>query len=108
MTSSRLKRIFYADSMEEIGDFVSCDLSSFLKDYENVVDCETIDFWFEGMSQDDTCQYMDVRQKVLLTGDLGKRMKRKRLIVKLRFMKPLESIMSMDFYHDWYVTSVEV
>ena len=106
MADSRLKRIFYADSMADVGDFISCDLSEFLKKYANVVDCETMDFWFMGISQDDNYEYIDVRQKVLLTGDLGNRMKRKKLTVKIRYMRSKDSIMYTDFYRDWYVGEI--
>ncbi|MBR6664188.1 MAG: hypothetical protein IKL22_00545 [Lachnospiraceae bacterium] len=108
MADSRLKRIFYADSMADVGDFISCDLSEFLKKYANVVDCETMDFWFMGISQDENYEYIDVRQKVLLTGDLGNRMKRKKLTVKIRYMRSKDSIMYTDFYRDWYIGEVEV
>lgn len=64
MASNRLKCIFYADSMAEIGDFVSCDLKT--------------------------------------------KIKRKKLTVKLRFTRPKESIMSMDFYRDWYIGEIKV
>jgi len=106
MADSRLKRIFYADSMADVGDFISCDLSEFLKKYANVVDCETMDFWFMGISQDENYEYIDVRQKVLLTGDLGNRMKRKKLTVEIRFMRSKDSIMYTDFYRDWYVGEI--
>lgn len=108
MADSRLKRIFYADSMVDIGDFVSCDLAEFLKKYVNVVDCETMDFWFMGISQDENYEYIDVRQKVLLTGDLGNRMKRKKRTVKIRFMRSKDSIMYTDFYRDWYIGEIDV
>lgn len=108
MASNRLKCIFYADSMVDIGDFVSCDLTNTLVDYANVIDCETMDFRFEKMSQDEDYYYIDVRQKVLLTGDLKTKIKRKKLTVKLRFMRPKESIMSMDFYRDWYIGEIKI
>ena len=108
MTSNRIKAIFYADSMADIGDFVSCDLTEFLRKYANVVDCESMDFWFMGMSQDENYEYIDVRQKVLLTGDLGNRMKRKKLTVKIRYMRSKDSIMYTDFYRDWYISEIEV
>ena len=108
MASNRLKCIFYADSMADIGDFVSCDLTNTLVDYANVIDCETMDFRFEKMSQDEDYYYIDVRQKVLLTGDLKTKIKRKKLTVKLRFMRPKESIMSMDFYRDWYIGEIKI
>ena len=107
MTGSRVKRIFYADSMEDIGDFVSCDFSDFLKDYANVVDCETMDFRFNGISQDENYEYINVRQKVLLTGDLGTKIKRKKLTVKLTYMRSKDSIMYTDFYHDWYISEIK-
>lgn len=108
MASNRLKCIFFADSMAQIGEFVSCDLTNILTDYANVIDCEPLDFRFEGMSRDENYYYIDVRQKVLLTRDLGRRIRRKKLTVKLRFMRPKESIMSMDFYRDWYIGEMKV
>lgn len=108
MASNRLKCIFYADSMAQIGDFVSCDLTNTLVDYANVIDCETIDFRFEKMSQDENYYYIDVRQKVRLTGDLKTKIKRKKLTAKLRFMRPKDSIMSLDFYRDWYIADIKI
>ena len=98
--------LFYADSMADVGDFVSCDLSTFLQIYADVLDCETLDFWFGKISQDDNYEYIEVRQKVLLTGDFGDIVKRKKLIVKLRFMRSKDSIMYTDFYRDWYVGEI--
>ena len=77
-------------------------------DCANVIDCETIDFRFERMSQDENYYYIDVRQKVLLTGDLKTKIKRKKLTVKLRYMRPKDSIMSLDFYRDWYIADIKV
>ena len=108
MTGSRVKRIFYADSMADIGDFVSCDLSEFLKDYANVVDCETLDFRFDGIFRDENYEYINVRQKVLLTGDLEIKMKRKKCTVNIRFMRSKDSIMYTDFYRDWYIDEIKV
>ncbi len=108
MASNRLKCIFFADSMAQIGEFVSCDLTNILTHYANVIDCVPLDFRFEGMSRDENYYYIDVRQKVLLTRDLGRRTRRKKLTVNLRFMRPKESIMSMDFYRDWYIGEMKV
>lgn len=106
MASNRLKCIFYADSMAEIGDFLSFDLTNALVDFTNAIDCETIDFRFQGMSQDENYYYIDVRQKLLVTGDLKTKIKHKKFTVKLRFMRSKDSIMYTDFYKDWYVGEI--
>ena len=108
MATARLKCIYYAESQEEIGDFLSTDINDFLDQHEDVVNCEQTGFLFENFWVYEDYMYMDVEQKVLL--DLRKlnRIEQQEETVIVRFTKPINSIMSEDFYQDWYVTGVEV
>ena len=106
MAGNRLKCMFYADNMEKIGEFISCDLINFLYENDNVVNCETNNLWFESLSEDENYWYVEVCQKVILTRDLEYKMERKKQTVKIRFMRSKDSIMYTDFYRDWYVGEI--
>lgn len=108
MAENRLKCIYYGDTMADIGAFVSNDFSAFLEKHKDVVNCDVVNFWFHKFWQDEENQYIEVCQRVVLTKVMGNRIKRKKKNVKMRFMRPINSIMSTDFYHDWYVTEVKI
>lgn len=107
ITNSRLKRLYYADTVEEVGDIISCDITGFLKDHANVVNCETLNFWFTGFREDGDYMYMDITQKVRLERDLGDRIVRSKQTIMLQLMKPIQGIMSEDLYSDWSVVKIE-
>lgn len=104
---SRTQRLYYADSMEDIGDFISCTVTGFLQEHANVVNVEPVNFWFTGYREDGRYMYMDVTQRVRLEKDLGDRIKRSKETIMLQLMKPIQGIMSEDLYSDWSVVRVE-
>ncbi|MBO5346734.1 MAG: hypothetical protein J6A45_01155 [Lachnospiraceae bacterium] len=108
MASGRLKCIYYAESQEEIGSFLGTDISDFLEMHKDVLNCEQTGVLFDNFWVTEDYMYMDVEQKVLLDLHKLNRIEQQEKTVFVRFMKARDSIMSEDFYHDWYVTDVEV
>ena len=108
MASGRLKSIYYAESQEEIGSFLGGNINDFLEKHEDVVNCEQTGFLFENFWVYEDYMYMDVEQKVLLDLHKLNRIEQQEETVIVRFMKARNSIMSEDFYQDWYVMDVEV
>lgn len=108
MAESRLKCIYFADTQEEIGAFAESDLSSFLNRHKDVVNCELTDFVFNNFIVNANYMYMMVEQKVILDCNRQGYIKQQKETVVVSFMKVRNGIMSGDFYHDWYVTDVDV
>lgn len=108
MAAARLKCIYYAEAQEEIGAFTEGDLSNFLDAHKDVVNCDLTGFVFEDFIVTKDYMYMIVEQKVILDRNRQSHLEKQEESVMVRFMKARNSIMSEDFYHDWYVTDVEV
>ena len=108
MAAGRLKCICYAEEMEELADFVNSDLTDFLVTHMDVVNCDQIDFFFREFVETDQWLYIEAEIPVLLDRDKKSHIEQQKETVKMKFIKPTESIMATDFYHDWYVTGVEV
>lgn len=105
--NSRTQRLMFADTVEDVGDMVSCDIYGFLKDHANVVNCETQNFWFTGFRQDGNYMYMDVTLRIRLERDLGGRIERSKQTIMLQLNKAVQGIMSEDLYHDWSIVKIE-
>lgn len=108
MAAGRLKCICYAEDMQELESFVNADLSDFLATHRDVVNCDQIDFFFNNFVVNDQWLYIEAEMDILLDRDCMSRIKQQKETVKVKFIKPADSIMATDFYHDWYVTGVEV
>lgn len=106
MASSRLKCIYYAESMEDIGSFTDGDLSGFIGNHKSVVNCELAGFVFDDFVVTKDYMHMCVQMDVLLDCNIQRHIEQQEETVMVRFTKVRESIMSEDFYHDWYVTDV--
>ncbi len=106
MASSRLKCIYYAESMEDIGSFIDGDLSGFIGNHKSVVNCELAGFIFDDFVVTKDYMHMCVKMDVLLDCNIQGHIEQQEETVMVRFTKVRDSIMSEDFYHDWYVTDV--
>ncbi len=107
MAAARLKCIYFAEAQEDIGAFADTDLSSFLDAHKDVVNCDLTSFIFEDFYVTKDYMYMTVEQKVTLDRNRQGQIEQQEETVIVRFMKARNSIMSEDFYQDWYVTDVE-
>ena len=105
--NSQVLRLYYADDMDEINDFISCTVTGFLNEHANVVNVELLNFWFTGFREDGRYMYMDITQRVRLERDKGSKIERSKETIMLQLMKPIQGIMSEDLYHDWSVVRVE-
>lgn len=108
MAAAELKSIYFAESQDEIGAFTEGDLSDFLDAHKDVVNCELTSFIFDDFYVTKDYMYMTVEQKVILDRSKQGRIEQQEETVIVRFVKARNSIMSEDFYQDWYVTDVEV
>lgn len=106
MASSRLKCIYYAESMEDIGSFTDGDLSGFIGNHKSVVNCELAGFIFDDFVVTKDYMHMCVKMDVFLDCNIQGHIEQQEETVMVRFTKVRDSIMSEDFYHDWYVTDV--
>ena len=107
IVSSRMQRLMFADTKEDVGDIISCDIIGFLKDHANVVNCETQNFWFTGFRVDGNCMYLDVTLRVRLERDLGGHIERSKETIMLQLNKAVQGIMSEDLYSDWSIARIE-
>ena len=106
MASSRLKCIYYAESMEDIVSFTDANLSGFINNHKSVVNCELAGFVFDDFVVTKEYMHMYVQMDVLLDCNIQGHIEQQEETVMVRFAKVRDSIMSEDFYHDWYVTDV--
>ncbi|MBR4083206.1 MAG: hypothetical protein IKK33_02860 [Lachnospiraceae bacterium] len=105
MAQNRIKSIFYAERMEHVAQFVNFDVHPFLLRHAYVINCETLNFWFQDFGQDGENQYIDIKQMLRLTNkEQGNQVKRNILYVKVRFTRPINGIMT----EDWYIENMEV
>ena len=108
MATAELKSIYFAEGQEDIGAFADTDLSSFLDAHKDVVNCDLTGFIFEDFYATKDYMYMTVEQKVTLDRYRQGQIGQEEETVIVRFAKARNSIMSEDFYRDWYVTDVHV
>ncbi len=105
--NSRTQRLLFADTAEDVGDIISCDIYGFLKEHANVVNCETRNFWFTGFRVDGNYMYMDCTLRIRLERDLGGRIERSKQTIMLQLNKAVQGIMSEDLYNDWSIAKIE-
>lgn len=103
--SGRLKCIYYADNQAAVETFVNGDLGDFIKNHQNVVNCELMDFHFMNFYSDAQKDTISAKLVVILDRDEGSyRIKRKTETIKVWFERPVEGIMNQD----WYVAGIEI
>ena len=105
--NSKVLRLIYADEVEDVGTLISCDMTGFMRDHANVVNCEFQNFWFIDLREDKDYMYLDMSYKVFLDRDLGDRIGFSTENIVLQLARPLQGIMQADFYHDWGVVKIE-
>lgn len=108
LMDSRFHQIIYGEKPEEFGTFLDCDISGFRKDHENVINMERTNFWFRKFSREGDYLYLNTLQSVYMTEYKGNAISREVKNIRIQLTKPVNSIMSEDFYEDWYVTDVEI
>ena len=51
---------------------------------------------------------MEVTHRAAIFEDGGRRIKEMQRMVKVLFVRPKESIMTTDYYYDWYIDKIEM
>jgi hypothetical protein len=103
--NSKLLQLIYAETTEEVGNLVSCDMAQFLKEHADVVNCEINNFWFVSLTSD--YRYLNVAYRVELEKDRGWWIRRKKETILLQLARPTHGIMESDLYHDWSIIKME-
>ena len=105
--NSKVLRLIYADEVEDVGTLISCDVTGFMRDHANVVNCELQNFWFIDLREDKDYMYLDMSYKVFLDRDWGDQIGFSTENIVLQLARPLQGIMEADFYQDWSVVKIE-
>ncbi len=108
MAAGRLKCICYAEEARELNTFANTDLSAFVAAHKDVVNCDQRDFFFQSFVAGDEWFCIEAEVPVWLDKDVRSHVKQEKETIHIKFVRPVASIMSIDFYHDWYVAEVEV
>ncbi len=108
LIDDKLNHIIYAEDKEELVSFTEGSLGNFRRDHENVVNVERMNFWIDKCKKEDGCLYLQVTERLWVTRDDRNAITREREDVQLQLMKPVDGIMSEDFYEDWCIISAEV
>lgn len=105
--NSKVLRLIYADEVEDVGTLISCDMTGFMRDHANVVNCELQNFWFIDLREDKDYMYLDMSYRVFLDRDWGDQIGFSTENIVLQLARPLQGIMQADFYQDWSVVKIE-
>ncbi len=108
LMDSRFNQMIYSENPEELGVFLDCDISGFRKDHENVINMERTNFWLRKFYREGDYLHLNIMQSVYMTEYKDNAISREVKDIRIQLTKPVNSIMSTDFYYDWYVTGVEV
>lgn len=101
--SGQLKCIYFAKNQESVETFVYGDLKKFIEKHQNVVNCELMNFYFIDFCSDGQNYTISARLKVMLDRVVGgRRVWRKKEIIKICFVRPIDGIMNQD----WYVKKI--
>lgn len=103
MAESRIKALLFTDTFSQVGEFVSGDVSEFLRIFSHAINYESQNFWFLGFWQDVDCQHIEVLTEALVTEELGTCIGRGKKYIRVHFIKPLQGIMDSE----WYVEKIE-
>lgn len=108
LIDDKLNHIIYAEDKDELVSFTEDGLGNFRRDHENVVNVERMNFWIDKCKKEDGCLYLQITERLRVTRDDRNAITREREDVRLQVMKPIDGIMSEDFYEDWCITSAEI
>ena len=64
-----MKSIHYASTPQELAAFVKCDIASFVKSYQNIVNCETGKISFKNYRVEGDFQYLDIHREIEVLQD---------------------------------------
>lgn len=85
----KLKAIHYAANMQELEAFVKCDIESYVKGYQNILNCEPARICYKNFQIKDGYQYLELHREIKVMLDKGNHLKPGRGVVKVTLAKRL-------------------
>lgn len=92
----KIKAIHFAGKQEEVAPFVTCDITPYLKKYENVVSCDTGYYSLHNYHVDGEYQYVELRREIKLGTDCGSRLRMDGEKISLKLVKKLSGQLKND------------
>lgn len=101
--SNKLMSLCYAESMEEIRPFAECDMTPFLEQYQNVIDCKLLECVWMDYQVREGYQYLAVQVRLGMTLYENGRMGKATVPMKLGLIRSMDaltqSINDVKVYH---------
>lgn len=83
----KLKSIHYASTADELGAFVKCDIAPYIKNYQNIVNCETGKIAYKRYDIKGDYQYLELHREIKVMLDKGNEIKPAKGVVKMMLAK---------------------
>lgn len=88
--TNKLLSIHYAENTDEIHPFSMCDLSKYIKIYQDVVECSLSNYLLEDFFTDKDWQHIKVRVELKLRRDAGGQLRDEKESLKLHLIKSVD------------------
>lgn len=92
----KLKAIHYAAGPQDVAAFVKCDISSCIKGYRNIVNCETGRLSYKSYQIQGAYQYLELHREIKVMQDCGSHLRPANGIVKVRLAKKVSHKLKND------------
>lgn len=86
----KLKSIHYATNPQELAAFVKCDIAPFVKNYQNIINCEIGKIAFKNYRIDGEYQYLDIHREIEVLQDCGNYLKPAMGIIAVTLAKKVQ------------------
>ncbi|MBQ7972084.1 MAG: hypothetical protein IJ291_01320 [Lachnospiraceae bacterium] len=83
----KLKAIHYASDPRELAAFVKCDVAPFVKNYQDLVNCEIGKLCYKDYRVEEGCQYLTLHREIIAMKDCGNTLKPVKGYVRVTLMK---------------------
>ncbi len=94
---SKIKSIHFAESQEDVDCFVKCDITPYLRDYQDVISCEMGKYKVTAHSEDETHQYINLMRSVRVLKDMGDHLLEGKGVLKMKLAKKKDCKLKNDF-----------
>ncbi len=92
----KLKAIHYASDTRELAAFVKCDVTPYVKSYQNIINCETGRISYKSFQIRGDYQYLELHREIKVMQDYGNYLKSGRGIVKVTLAKKVKHKLKND------------
>ncbi len=83
----KLKAIHYASAQKDVAAFVKCDISSFIKSYQNTLSCEIGTIAFKDYRIEGEYQYLDIHRELEVLQDCNTHLQQGKGVVSMTLAK---------------------